>query len=125
MKRNTALSIFESLSSGVRLDVYKLLVKEGPDGIVAGEIASKLDLPPTNLSFHLKALTHTRLVTVEQEGRFQRYRANIALMLDLIAYLTEECCAGHPEKCQDLRASSECCEAVLPALSLISLERKR
>jgi DNA-binding transcriptional ArsR family regulator len=125
MKRNTALSIFESLSSGVRLDVYKLLVKEGPDGIVAGEIASKLDLPPTNLSFHLKALTHTRLVTVEQEGRFQRYRANIPLMLDLIAYLTEECCAGHPEKCKDLRASSECCEAVLPALSSISLERKR
>jgi DNA-binding transcriptional ArsR family regulator len=125
MKRNTALSIFESLSSGVRLDVYKLLVKEGPDGIVAGEIASKLEVPPTNLSFHLKALTHTRLVTVEQEGRFQRYRANLSLMLDLIAYLTEECCAGHPEKCKDLRASSECCEAVLPALPLTSSERKR
>jgi len=46
-------------------------------------------------------------------------------MLDLIAYLTEECCAGHPEKCKDLRASSDCCEAVLPALSSISLERKR
>lgn len=33
------------------------------------------------------------LLTVEQEGRFQRYRANIPLMLELIAYLTEECCA--------------------------------
>jgi DNA-binding transcriptional ArsR family regulator len=122
MEKLTALSIFESLSSGVRLDVYKLLVKAGPEGMVAGEIGSTLDVPPTNLSFHLKALAHTRLVTVEQEGRFQRYRANISLMLEMIAYLTEECCAGHPEKCGELRAASNCCEAVLPALSLTQRE---
>jgi DNA-binding transcriptional ArsR family regulator len=123
MEQSTALSIFESLSSAVRLDVYKLLVKEGPGGIVAGEIASTLGVPPTNLSFHLKALTYARLVTVEQEGRFQRYRADIPLMLDLIAYLTEECCCGHPEKCGELRASSECCEAVLPVLPSTPVER--
>jgi ArsR family transcriptional regulator, arsenate/arsenite/antimonite-responsive transcriptional repressor len=117
MKKATAVSVFESLSSGVRLDVYRLLVKKGPDGLVAGEIAATLDVPPTNLSFHLKALTQARLLTVEQEGRFQRYRANIPLMLSLIAYLTEECCSGHPEKCADLRATSQCCEAVLPPLS--------
>lgn len=117
MEKNTATSVFESLSSGIRLDVFRLLVKQGPQGMVAGEIAAALDVPPTNLSFHLKALTQARLLTVQQEGRFQRYRADIALMLDLIAYLTEECCGGHPEQCADLRAASNCCDAVLPPIS--------
>lgn len=99
MNKHTATLIFESLSSGVRLDVYRLLVKAGPDGMVAGEIAAKLALPATNLSFHLKALTQAELLAVTQEGRYQRYRANIPLMFDLIGYLTEECCSGHPEKC--------------------------
>lgn len=116
MEKLTATTIFESLASGVRLDVYRLLVKQGLDGMVAGEIATTLNVPPTNLSFHLKALTQARMVTAEQEGRFQRYRANIPLMLELIAYLTEECCAGHPEQCADLRAASTCCDAVLPPL---------
>jgi len=117
MDKLTATSVFESLSSGVRLDVFRLLVKNGLDGMVAGEIATTLDVPPTNLSFHLKALTHAQLVTVEQEGRFQRYRANIPLMLDMIAYLTEECCAGHPEHCADMRNASNCSCAVLPPLN--------
>lgn len=117
MKNTTATRIFESLSSGLRLDVYRLLVKQGSTGLVAGEIASTLDVPPTNLSFHLKALTQAGLLTVQQEGRFQRYRANIPLMLDLIAYLTEECCAGHPEQCADRRAQSTCEPAVLPPLT--------
>lgn len=117
MEKNTATTIFESLSSGLRLDVYRLLVRRGTKGMVAGEIASTLDVPPTNLSFHLKALTQAGMLTVEQEGRFQRYRANIPLMLDLIAYLTEECCSGHPEQCADMRAVSKCSDAVLPPLS--------
>jgi ArsR family transcriptional regulator len=116
MEKNIATAVFESLSSGIRLDVFRLLVKQGPQGMVAGEIGAALDVPPTNLSFHLKALTRARLLTVQQEGRFQRYRADIALMLDLIAYLTEECCSGHPEQCADLRAASSCCDAVLPPL---------
>jgi DNA-binding transcriptional ArsR family regulator len=94
MEKAAALAVFESLASGIRLDVYRLLVRKGPDGLVAGEISAALDLPPTNTSFHLKTLTHARLVSVEQEGRFQRYRANL-----LIAYLTAECCDGMPELC--------------------------
>ena len=117
MEKGIATTIFESLSSGVRLDAYRLLVKKGTDGMVAGEISSALDIPPTNLSFHLKALTQAGMLTVTQEGRFQRYRANIPLMLDLIAYLTEECCAGHPEQCADLRSVSRCSDAVLPPLA--------
>ncbi len=105
MNKASATRIFECLSSGVRLDVYRLLVQKGPEGMVAGEIAAALELPATNMSFHLKALTHAHMLGVTQEGRFQRYRANIPLMLDLIAYLTEECCGGHPEQCADVLAS--------------------
>ena len=114
MEKKIATQLFESLSSGIRLDIYRLLVKQGRVGMVAGQISSALDLPANNVSFHLKDMTHAGLITVEQEGRFQRYRANLALMLDLIAYLTEECCAGHPEQCVDLRAGSCCADAVLP-----------
>ena len=98
------MAVFESLSSGIRLDVYRLLVKGCPEGMVAGEIGAELDVPPTNLSFHLKALTQAGLLTVVQEGRYQRYRANLALMQGLIAYLTAECCSGHPELCAELCA---------------------
>ncbi|OIQ94008.1 transcriptional repressor SdpR [mine drainage metagenome] len=117
MEKTAATSVFESLSSGVRLDVYRLLVKKGPEGMVAGEIAITLDVPPTNLSFHLKALTQARLLTVEQEGRYLRYRANIPLMLDLIAYLTEECCSGHPGQCPGLSGASAYCDTALPTAS--------
>ena len=104
MEKTSATAVFESLASGIRLDVYRLLVRKGPQGLVAGEIAGALDIPPTNLSFHLKALAQARLVTVKQEGRFQRYRANMPLMLDLIGYLTAECCAGDPAQCADVSA---------------------
>ncbi|MDP3441147.1 MAG: helix-turn-helix transcriptional regulator [Azonexus sp.] len=102
MEKSQAIAIFESLSSGIRLDIYRLLVKAGPLGMVAGEVGAALDVPPSNLSFHLKALTYSQLLSVEQEGRFQRYRANIPLMVDVIAYLTAECCSGHPEHCAGL-----------------------
>jgi ArsR family transcriptional regulator, arsenate/arsenite/antimonite-responsive transcriptional repressor len=110
MNKKSAITIFESLSSTVRLDVYRLLIKKGTDGMVAGEIASTLDVPSTNLSFHLKALTHAGLVNVEQEGRFQRYRADLPLMLELIAYLTDECCGGKPEICGEFSSMAICPE---------------
>jgi DNA-binding transcriptional ArsR family regulator len=94
MEKGAATTVLESLSSGVRLDVFRLLVKKGAEGMVAGEISTALAVPPTNLSFHLKALTQAGLLEAEQEGRYQRYRANIPLMLDLISYLTEECCSA-------------------------------
>ena len=107
MDNKIATQVFESLASPVRLDAFKLLVKQGPDGLVAGEIASLLDLPATNLSFHLKNLTQAGLLSVEQEGRYLRYRADIPLMLELISFLTHECCAGHPEMCRSLAVQLE------------------
>ena len=91
MKTENASSLFEALSSDIRLEIFRLLVKHAPDGLVAGDIANQLNIPANNLSFHLKNLTHSGMVSMEKEGRFLRYRASIPLMLDLIAYLTEEC----------------------------------
>ncbi len=107
MDKKLATTIFESLASGIRLDIFRLLVKTGTQGLVAGEIAASLQLPPTNLSFHLKALTQSQLLTVEQEGRYQRYRANMLLMQDLILYMTQECCSGHPEQCFDNNSTTQ------------------
>ncbi len=106
MDKSSATAVFESLSSGVRLDVFRLLVKKGTEGMVAGEISATLELPPTNLSFHLKAMAHAGLVSVTQEGRFQRYRANIPLVMDLISYLTDECCGGQPELCMTKKVTN-------------------
>ncbi|WP_298067309.1 helix-turn-helix domain-containing protein [uncultured Mailhella sp.] len=106
MESREAGKIFEALASEVRLDAFRLLVRYAPDGLVAGDIARLLKLPATNLSFHLKGLVQSGLVTVEREGRFQRYRASIPLMLEIIAYLTAECCSGKPECCRKLREAS-------------------
>jgi len=122
METKQATTIFEALSSDVRLDLFRLFVKYASDGLVAGEIAKCLHVTNTNLSFHLKALLHAGLITMEKEGRFLRYRANIPVMLDTIAYLTAECCSGHPEQCQAYRAASSVSPAVLPECG--SVEKK-
>ncbi len=114
MESKKASSIFEALSSDVRLDVFRLLVKNAPDGLVAGDIARLLDIPATNLSFHLKALVQSGLVTVVREGRYMRYKASIPLMLDVIAYLTSECCSANPECCRSFRKESGIDPVFLP-----------
>ena len=98
MKAKTATAIFEALTSEARLSVFRLLVKYAPDGLIAGDIARMLDIPKTNLSFHLKAIVHSGLASMEREGRNIRYKANIPLMQEIIDYLTEECCTGNPEQ---------------------------
>jgi len=102
------MRVFECLSSGSRLDMYRLLVRQGPKGMFAGQIALSLDIPANTASFHLKVMTHAGLLSVKQEGRFQRYRADLSLMRELIEYLTDECCAGQTGQCVDLRTLSAC-----------------
>ena len=119
METQQASRIFEALSSDVRLDLFRLLIQYAPHGLVAGEIAKHLNVTNTNLSFHLKALLHARLVTMEKEGRFLRYRANIPVMLATIAYLTAACCSGHPEACRNYRAASSVSPAVLPEYTAV------
>lgn len=111
MDKQLATTLFESLASGIRLDIFRLLVKHAPTGLVAGEISTALALPPTNVSFHLKAMTYASLINVTQEGRYQRYRANLSVMQSLIDYLTAECCTGNPEHCFDATKASSCCDS--------------
>ncbi|MEX2482419.1 MAG: metalloregulator ArsR/SmtB family transcription factor [Gammaproteobacteria bacterium] len=113
MNQDAVITVLQALASPARLDVYRLLVRTGPEGMVAGEIAQALGLPPTNLSFHLKALAQAGLLTACAEGRYQRYRAHIPSMLELIGYLTEECCAGHPEQCLSTPSGNACLDAAL------------
>jgi len=114
METKIAITIFETLTSEARLSIFRLLVKHAPDGLVAGELARMLAIPKTNLSFHLKTLVHSRLASREREGRNNRYRANIPLMLETIAYLTAECCFGKPEQCRSFRAASGIAPAFFP-----------
>lgn len=104
MDKTAAITVFESLASGIRLDMYRLLMRAAPDGMVAGDIAAALQIVPNGASFHLKTMTQANLLTVTQEGRFQRYRANLDLMTDLIDYLTDECCmskqCGRSQRCE-------------------------
>ena len=106
METKTAAATFETLASEARLSIFRLLVKFAPGGLVAGEIARMLDIPKTNLSFHLKAIVHSGLASMAREGRNTRYKANIPLMLETIAYLTAECCSGNPDQCREYRAIS-------------------
>ncbi|MDR2015029.1 MAG: helix-turn-helix domain-containing protein [Azoarcus sp.] len=114
METKTATTIFEVLTSEARLAIFRLLVKYAPDGLVAGEISRMLDIPKTNLSFHLKTIIHSGLASMRREGRNTRYKANIPLMLETIAYLTAECCSGNTEQCQGFRAKSGVAPAFLP-----------
>jgi len=114
METETATNIFEVLTSEARLAIFRLLVKYAPDGLVAGEIARMLDIPKTNLSFHLKTIVYSGLADMAREGRNTRYRANIPLMLETIAYLTAECCSGNFGQCRTFRAESGVASEFLP-----------
>jgi DNA-binding transcriptional ArsR family regulator len=88
-----------ALAQESRLDVFRLLVQAGPEGLPAGQIAEKLDLPSATLSFHLSQLKHAGLVSCRRESRSLIYAAEYAAMNDLLAYLTENCCQGDAAGC--------------------------
>lgn len=94
MKMTLALDALAALAQETRLRVFRLLVQEGPGGLSAGEISTKLKLAPATLTFHATQLRHAGLVTSKREGRNILYRANFDSMNALMAYLTENCCQG-------------------------------
>jgi len=94
MKTSTALQALTALSHAPRLAAFRLLVQAGPDGMNVGDLRERLRLPPATLSAHLNNLRAAKLVVDQREGRLIRVRANYAQMNALIAYLTENCCAG-------------------------------
>jgi len=88
-----------ALAQESRLDIFRLLVQAGAEGVAAGQIGERLGLPSATLSFHLNQLKHANLVTFRREGRSLIYSAAYPVMNDLLGYLTENCCQGDAACC--------------------------
>jgi ArsR family transcriptional regulator len=99
MEKVDALAALAALAQDNRLDVFRLLVQAGPEGMPAGSVAAALNLAPNTLTFHFDRLRHAELVTVCRDGRSMIYAARFETMNDLLGFLTENCCGGAPEKC--------------------------
>jgi ArsR family transcriptional regulator len=94
MEIKTATASLAALGHETRLAIFRFLVQAGPEGINAGQICEKLEIPPATLSFHLAHLSRVGLIKGRQEGRFIYYVADYAAMDVLLAYLTDNCCQG-------------------------------
>ncbi len=99
MEKSNAVAALSALAQDSRLDVFRLLVQAGPDGMPAGGVAAALGLAPNTLTFHFDRLRQAGLVTVRRNGRSMIYAAQFETMNALLAFLTENCCGGAPEKC--------------------------
>jgi DNA-binding transcriptional ArsR family regulator len=103
MEKSDAVAALAALAQDNRLDVFRLLVQAGPDGMPAGRVAEELDLAPNTLTFHFDRLRVAGLVTVRREGRSMIYAARYETMNALLGYLTENCCQGAAEQCKPAR----------------------
>jgi DNA-binding transcriptional ArsR family regulator len=99
MESKDAVQALAALAQETRLDVFRQLVRSGPEGLPPGAIAARLDLPPATLSFHLSQLKQAGLVGFRRRGRSLIYAAEYAAMTGLIAYLAENCCRDDPAAC--------------------------
>jgi len=99
MEESTATTALAALAQPMRLRVFRALVGVGPDGMTPGALGLRLGIPASTLSFHLKELTHAGLVSQERDGRNLIYRAAMAQMNALLAYLTAHCCEGAATTC--------------------------
>src|SRR6202790_5869095 len=96
MKKADVVAALAALAQDNRLDVFRLLVEAGPEGMPAGAVATALDLAPNTLTFHFDRLRAAGLVTVRRDGRSMIYAARFETMNALLSYLTENCCGGAP-----------------------------
>src|SRR6476469_9026057 len=97
MEKTDAIAALAALAQDNRLDVFRLLVQAGPEGMPAGQVADALGLAPNTLTFHFDRLRVAGLVTVRREGRSMIYAAQFEAMNALLGFLTENCCGGVPE----------------------------
>jgi len=113
MEVTLAIKRLSALAQDSRLQVFRLLVKAGPNGVAAGEIARSLSVTPNTLSAQLNVLSNAGLVSSRRDGRSIIYAADYDAMGGLLVYLTEDCCQGRPEVCAPLAqaaARAACCE---------------
>lgn len=112
MESKAAIDRLSALAQPGRLSVFRLLVRAGPGGIPAGEIAAALGLAPNTLSAQLAILVQAGLLSAAREGRVIRYAARMDSISELIVYLMEDCCGGRPEICAPVQAAAAraaCC----------------
>jgi DNA-binding transcriptional ArsR family regulator len=95
MKTDTVLAALGAIAHEHRLAVYRMLVQRGPDGLSAGQIAGRLGVPPSSLTFHLQQMQRAGLITQRRLSRQLFYAADFAAMKGLVGYLTENCCGGN------------------------------
>jgi len=99
METTEAVTALAALAQDNRLDIFRLLVQAGPDGMAAGQIAERLGLAPNTLTFHFDRLRVAGLVTVRRDGRSMIYAARFETMNGLVSFLTENCCQGASATC--------------------------
>lgn len=99
MKQSQAVAALAALAHHQRLEIFRLLVREGPNGLPASEIAEAVGASPTGASFHLKELDRAGLIHATRDGRYIRYAIHVEGMRQLLTYLTEDCCQGNPQLC--------------------------
>jgi len=108
MESTSALAALAALGQETRLEIFRLLVRVGAEGLAAGEVAARLDALQNTTSAHLKILAQAGLVRAEREGRVIRYFADMSGFRDLLAFLMEDCCNGSPELCQPVLDAITC-----------------
>ena len=111
MEIKEAGSALAALAQETRLGIFRLLIEAGPEGVSVGRIGEKLKIPGATLSFHLKELARSGLVSSRQEKQFFYYSVDFARMAALMTFLTQNCCQGMPEDCLSgvENALSRCC----------------
>ena len=111
MDTSRAVTALSALAQESRLKVFRLLVREGPEGMAAGDIARSLNVPHNTMSSHLGILSRAGLVVSRKESRSIIYSVDLKGTRDLLTFLIKDCCRGKPEVCQPLIASAlaECC----------------
>ncbi len=109
MDTQQATEAFSALSHETRLTVFKLLLKQGEQGLSAGVIAQELAVQPSTLTAHLQILRRSGLIQSTRQQQKIIYSANVDGTRQLLLFLTQECCQGHPEICGELVESTEVC----------------
>ena len=108
MDMNQAIAALSALSQPTRLEIFRLLVTAGPDGLLPGEIATTLDLRQNTLSANLAILLQAHLASNQRQGRTIRYFADIAGIRAMLTYLVADCCGGRPDICAPLLELANC-----------------
>ena len=113
MDTNNAISALAALAQEHRLAAFRLLAEAGETGMAAGDVARKIGIPHNTMSSHLSTLSNAGLIAATRDGRSMIYRIVPEVMRNLLGFLTDDCCHGHPELCglstTPVKSEQGCC----------------